>query len=196
MPVLPRHGVEFIKTLGQAGAAGGVGFGSVFAFAPGKADGICEQATQLLGESGPVLARRLISLDVFEIAQQVYQTLLRMGARHGIVRAPEVGHQRALEFLYEKSQQRGLAARLVDQKIAQVVAGEAPEPVGLSVDTPAGFVGVEHRGIQRFALDVLVPRLEYLRQALPHVKQAARRDLEQRWKLNTSTIWESVLPRQ
>ncbi len=67
---------------------------------------------------------------------------------------------------------------MVDQEKAQPFGGETPQPSGLAIHAPAGLVGVEHRRVQRFLVNGLVPRQENLRQPAPHVQQPARRDLE------------------
>ena len=63
-------------------------------------------------------------------------------ARHRVVSGPRVAHPNAAEFLREELQQRRMSARAVDQKVAQIGVGEAPQPVRFAVHSPATFVGV------------------------------------------------------
>ena len=181
--VLPGCGDHFLQTLCQTGPARGIGLGRKFYAPAPQANRIGDQTAQFLGERRPVRPRRLVTFHVFEVAQQMHQALLPQRALHGVVRAPEIAHQRAGKFLGEKLQQRWTAPRPVDHEPAQLVRGEAPQPVRFAIDAPAGFVGVEYGRIQRFLLDGLVPRIENLCQTAPHLQQSARRHLEGQMKV-------------
>jgi len=56
---------------------------------------------------------------------------------------PEVGDEHAMEQLDEEVFQNRRAPGAMDEIAAQAVVGEAPQPVGDAVDTPAGLIGVQ-----------------------------------------------------
>ena len=148
-----------------------------------------------LANAGQCFARRLVLLGMFQLAQQVHQARLPQRADDRVVRSPKIGDQRSREFLDEKLRQRRRAARTVDHVVRQIWCREAPQPVRFAVHPPTAFVGVKHRRLQGFLLNLLVPGVKNRLQPIPHLHQPAGVIFICRWKLKTSTICESVLPR-
>ena len=101
---------------------------------------------------------------------------MRAGDR--VVGAPEVGHQHPGELLLEEPLQRRAAAAAVDHVAGDVPRREAPQPMGLAVDPPAGLVGVRDGASQGLRPDLVVPGRQDLPQPPPHLDQAAGREPE------------------
>ena len=89
-----------------------------------QADPVAQQATKFLHELRRILARRLVFLGVFQLAKEVHQASLTPRACDGVVSAPEVADQRALEYFGKKPQKRRAAARAIDHEIGQQLVEE------------------------------------------------------------------------
>src|SRR3954447_4553439 len=76
-------------------------------------------------------------LGPLDIAQQVRQTFLLLGADDRVVGGPEVGHQHPGELLLEELLQRRRPPAPVDHVVGQIGRREAPQPMGLALDPPA-----------------------------------------------------------
>jgi len=71
-----------------------------------------------------------------------------------------------------------VAARFVDGVEGRAFGAETPQPDQSPVEVPAGLIGVEHGGVQAFVPDLLVPGLQGLSEAMPHLCEAALGDFE------------------
>ena len=127
--------------------------------------------------------RRLVFLGMLQLSQQVHQAHLSQRADDRVVSRPEVGNQRAREFLDKELLQRRRPPAPVDHVIGQRGSCEAPQPVRLAVDAPAAFVTVKHGRSQGFLLDLLIPGVKDRLQPIPHSDQAAGRDLHLQMEL-------------
>jgi len=139
-----------------------------------QANRITNQATQLLGKSRPIRVHTLVGFNLFQVTQQMDQAHLSFTTSHRIVGALKVANQGAVEFFLEKFHQGRTPASTVDHIIRHLRCRKTPQPVGLAVDPPAGFVGVQHGRLQCLGLNRLVPGKKDRLQAIPHLNQAAR----------------------
>jgi len=103
---------------------------------------------------------------------------LSLGTGHGIIRGPEVGHQHPIECSREELTQRGRAARLMNHIVCGSLCSKTPKPHAAAIDTPAGFVRVQHASLLDLFANALIPRQQHLRQPLPGIHRAAGGELE------------------
>ena len=108
----------------------------------------------------------------------MHQAGLPTRADDRVVGPPGVGDQLADELVLEELRQGRTTPTPVDQKVGQIGRREAPEPVGLAVDPPAGLVGVEDCSIQCLGLNLQIPGEEDRLEPIPHLDQTAGSDLE------------------
>ena len=120
-----------------------------------------------LANFGQLLRGVLVLLDVFQVAQQVGQADLSPAAHHRVVGTPEIGHQRAVERPAEELRQHGPTPLSIDQVVRAAGVAEAPQPMPLAVHAPARLVAVQHRRVQGFVLNLLVPGKQDGLQAIP-----------------------------
>ena len=97
---------------------------------------------------------------------------LAAGGFQFVVGGPEVGDQHTLEEIAEEVFQNGGAARAMNEIAGQPLVGETPEPMGHTVDSPAGFIGMEVGARVGLLHDLVIPGREDLREAIPHVDEA------------------------
>lgn len=103
--------------------------------------------------------------------------LLYQGA-YFVVSAPEVTDEYTLEKISDCTLDNRGALAFVDHKIAPLIGGKAPEPMGDPSDPPSAFIGVEDGGIFDPFADILVERRKNLRQVVPGLGQSAGTNLE------------------
>lgn len=107
-----------------------------------------------------------------ELPEQVSQADLAVERHEFVVGAKKVGDESALE---EDSQHaldhRGTTATIND-KVDKLFVGKAPEPVSQAGDAPAGFIGMEHRGVSSQEPDLIIEGLEHGGEISPSLEQA------------------------
>ena len=176
VPVRPGRVEQLLQAGRKPGAARSVLLRRSLVAPTPQPHRIAHQA-QLLGKLRPLHPRRLVLLRIIQLAQRMHQARLTQRADHRVVSAPKVAHQGPRKFLHEELHQGRRATAAVDHVIGQVSRRKAPQPVRFAVHPPAALVGVKHCRMQGFPLNLLVPGIQYRLQAIPHLCQAAGRDL-------------------
>ena len=127
---------QLIEALVNAGAFGGV-VRSVAVRASCQAQGVAHEAFEGFGEDEPFVAGVFFG-DLLDLAQQVGHTNLAPLGQQPVVGAEEVADHRAGESLAKELQKNGGRAAFINEIVGQVRMSEAPQPVSLAVDAPAG----------------------------------------------------------
>ncbi|HEX4613536.1 MAG TPA: ComEC/Rec2 family competence protein, partial [Urbifossiella sp.] len=128
-------------------------------------------------EGRPVAAALRPGVHLLRLPEQVRPALL-LGPPDRVVRRPEVRHQDPSERLDEERVEGRVPARLVEQVVGGVGAGDAPPPPRPALDPPPGLVGVQHTGVRAVAVELLVPRPEGVGEPVPHLGPPAVGDRE------------------
>src|SRR4051812_38907916 len=110
MLVFPRLSQQVVQPTPQSSSACSELFRGQLFPPLAQTDRIADQPLQQLGVSRPVAAGFVVVLGVLDVAQQVWQALLFLGADDRVVGSPEVGDQNPSELLLEKPLQGRAAA--------------------------------------------------------------------------------------
>ena len=119
----------------------GFQFGRIFSV--NESDGISEQALQLFAKGLP-LRGSVFFVHLGKVGKKMIETPLLCQGGDLVVGAPEVADQDSAEYAAQHFTDDRGAPALGDQIVAKGFAGEAPKPMGYTIESPAGFIGAQY----------------------------------------------------
>jgi hypothetical protein len=137
-----------------------------------ESEGIFEQAQQLFAKSLP-LSGRIALIHLGQFGEQVVETPLLCQSPDLVIGAPEIADKDSLEQgSQDVFDHRGSPA-FGDEVIAELLAGETPQPMGDSVKSPSGLISVQDSAGGDPLANVMINRFKKTGEVLPGLGQAS-----------------------